>query len=64
MDVQSQPPQKSIFKNPYLYSSFLILVVSLYVGWILYSRHQDNRSYDQRASQAQAKKQHQADRPL
>jgi hypothetical protein len=27
----------------------------------LYSRHQDNRAYDQRASQAQAKKQHQAD---
>jgi len=61
MDARSQPPQKSIFKNPYFYSSFLILVVSLYVGWILYSRHQDNRAYDQRASQAQTKKQHQAD---
>jgi hypothetical protein len=64
MDAASQPPQKSIVKNPYVYSSFLILVVSLYVGWILYSRHQDNRAYDQRASQAQAKKQHQADQAV
>jgi hypothetical protein len=57
----SQSPQKSILKNPFLYSSFLILVVALYVGWILFSRHQENRAYERHAEEAQAKRQHQAD---
>jgi hypothetical protein len=54
-------PKKNIFKNPFIYSSFVILVVALYVGWILFSRHEANRAYDERARDAQAKKQHEAD---
>ena len=58
---QSQEPQKSIFKNPFIYSSALIIVVGAYVSWILVARHQDNRAYEQRAGEAQAKKQRDAD---
>ncbi len=61
MPDQYQTPQKSAFRNPLLYSSALILIVALYVGWILLSRRQDNRAYQQRAEQAQAKKQREAD---
>jgi hypothetical protein len=58
---ENQPSQKSIFKNPLVYSSLLILVVAAYVGWILLSRHQENRAYEQRAEQAQAQKQRESD---
>ena len=58
---ENQPPQKSLFKNPLVYSSLLILVVAAYVGWILLSRHQAARAYEQRAEQAQAKKQRETD---
>jgi hypothetical protein len=61
MISENQPPQKSPLKNPYVYSSLLILAVAIYVGWILYSRHSDTRAYEQRAADAQAKKQHEAD---
>ena len=58
---ENQPPQKSPFKNPLLYSSVLTLVVAAYVGWILLSRHQANRAYQQRADQARAQKQREND---
>jgi hypothetical protein len=61
MNVENHTPQKSIFKNPFVYSSLLILVVAAYVGWILFARHQDNRAYEQRAAEAQMKKQREAD---
>ena len=61
MISENQPSQKSIFKNPLVYSSLLILVVAAYVGWILLSRHQENRAYEQRAEQAQAQKQRESD---
>jgi len=58
---ENQPPQKSFFKNPLVYSSLLILIVAAYVGWILLSRRQSNRAYEQQAEQAQAKKQRESD---
>jgi hypothetical protein len=58
---ENQRPQKSGFKNPLVYSSLLILIVAGYVGWILLSRRQANRAYEQRAAQAQAKKQRKSD---
>jgi hypothetical protein len=54
-------PQKSIFKNPLVYSSLLVLIVAGYVGWRLLSRYQDNRAYQQRAEAEQAKKQRESD---
>ena len=61
MISEKQSPQKSIFKNPLVYSSLLLLIVAGYVGWIIFSRHQDTRAYEQRAADAQAKKQHEQD---
>src|ERR1700739_456925 len=61
MISEKQPPQKNIFKHPFVYSSLLILLVAVYVGWIVLSRHQDTRAYEQRAIDAQAKKQREAD---
>jgi hypothetical protein len=61
MVSENQSPQKSIFKNPFVYSSLLILIVAMYVGWTIFSRHQDTRAYEQRAADAQAKKQREQD---
>jgi hypothetical protein len=61
MLTENQPPQKSILKNPLVYTSALILIVALYVGWIMLSRYQDNRAYQQHKEQEQAKKQHEQD---
>jgi hypothetical protein len=61
MIPEKQPTQKSIFRNPFVYSSALILILGAYVGWIMFSRRQDTRAYEQRAAQAQAKKQHEQD---
>ena len=61
MPDQNQTPQKSLFRNPLLYSSTLILIVALYIGWVLLSRHQENRAYERYAEEAQAKKQREAD---
>jgi hypothetical protein len=57
MIPENRPPQKSPLKNPFVYSSLFILIVALYIGWILFSRHQENRAYEQRAEQTQTKKQ-------
>jgi len=61
MIPDNPPPARSIFRNPFLYSSGAILLLALYVGWILYSRHQSNRAYNQRVREAQMKKQQEAD---
>jgi len=54
-------PKKNIFKNPLVYSSLVILIVAGYVGWILLSRYQGNRAYEQRAEAEHAKKQRESD---
>jgi len=57
----TQSAQKSPLKNPFVYSSLLILLVAIYVGWIVFSRHQANRAYQQHAEEQQAKKQREQD---
>jgi hypothetical protein len=61
MLLENQPSQKSIFKNPLVYTSALILIVAAYVGWIMLSRYQDNRSYQRRKEEEQTKKQREQD---
>jgi len=63
-NVTSDNPRAfaGIVKNPLLYSSLVMLVVAGYVGWILYSRYQANRTVDQQAQEERAKKQREADR--
>jgi hypothetical protein len=47
MDTQT-PPQKSLFKNPYLYSAIVFAVVLAYVAFLLLSRHESNRAFEKR----------------
>ncbi|MBV8513845.1 MAG: hypothetical protein JO260_00965, partial [Acidobacteria bacterium] len=53
---------KSIFKNPLLYSSVVLAVVAVVVGWILFSRWTDNRQIERQAAQQKHEKQRESDR--
>ena len=57
-----QPAPKSPLKNPILYSSLALLAVLLYVLWIFFSRWQENREIQRRASEERSQKQLDADR--
>jgi hypothetical protein len=61
MAEQNPTPPKSLFKNPLVYFCAVFLIVALYVGWVLLSRRQEDRVYQRRAEEAQAKKQREAD---
>jgi hypothetical protein len=64
MTVQPAPQTNSdsIFKNPLLYSSFALAIVALVVGWILFSRWQENKQIDRQRTEAQSEKQRESDR--
>lgn len=55
---------KGIFRHPLLYSSCILAIVALYVGWIVFSRWYENREIERRAEQERAEKQREADRAL
>jgi hypothetical protein len=59
---QADPPPKSVFRNPLLYSSAVVVIVALVVGWILFSRWQENRDIERRAKEEQTQKQREQDR--
>lgn len=54
--------RKSLLKNPVLYSSLVILVVALYVGYVLLERHDSTRLIEKRAADLQAEKRREDDR--
>ena len=60
--VQQPATPKSPFKNPILYSSLALMAVLLYVLWIFFSRWQENRQIQRRASEERSQKQLDADR--
>jgi len=45
----SNPEPRSVFRNPLLYSSIVLLAAALYVGWTFFARRQENRAIEQRA---------------
>jgi hypothetical protein len=53
----SEQTTKSVFKNPLLYTSTVLCIVALAVGWILFSRWQENRQIDRTTAQARQEKQ-------
>jgi hypothetical protein len=61
-DTGSGPSAKSLFKNPLLCSSVVVGIALLVVLWILFSRWQENRSIERRASAESARKQLENDR--
>lgn len=58
----SNQPTGSILRNPLLYSSIVLAVVALSVGWILFSRWQENRRIDRLAAKEASQKQLDNDR--
>jgi hypothetical protein len=58
----SKQPTRSILKNPLLYSSIVLAVVALFVGWTLFSRWQENRRIDRLAAKEASQKQLDNDR--
>jgi len=62
MTPESSPPPKSPFKNPFLYSSLLILGVLLYVSYVLYSRHESSKQYQRKIEERQAEQRREEDR--
>ena len=53
---------RSTFKNPLFYSSLVVLIAAVAVGWILFSRWQGNRELDQKTAQERAQKQTENDK--
>ena len=62
MLTETQPPPKSPFKNPLLYTSIAVAIALLYVGWVFFYRWAENRDMEQRAAQQKAEKQREEDR--
>jgi len=62
MLAQPETPAKTVFKNPLLYSSILLLVGALCVGWILFSRWHQTREYENRAKEQKTHQQQEQDR--
>jgi hypothetical protein len=65
MFSNSQQPEqqpKPIFKNPLLYSSLVLLGAALAVGWIFFSRWQENRQIERKTALETVQKQLENDR--
>jgi hypothetical protein len=62
MIAQPDPPKKSAFKNPFLYSWAALAIVVLVVGWIIFSRWQENRGIEKHAREERTEKQQEQDR--
>ena len=60
--TQPTPQTRTVLKNPLLYSSTVLGIALLVVGWIFFSRWQENRAIDRRAAREKAQKQLENDR--
>jgi hypothetical protein len=54
--------QKPLWKSPSVYTGTILLLIAIYVGWIVFSRWNENRQIEQRAHDAAAQKQREQDR--
>ena len=62
MIPESSPSPKSPFKNPFLYSSLVILGVLLYVSYVLYARHESSKEYRRKIEEHQTEQRREEDR--
>jgi len=62
MLAQPDRQKKSALKNPFLYSWAALAIATLVVGWILFSRWQENRDIEKRAKEERTQKQQEQDR--
>jgi hypothetical protein len=56
------PDSKAVRRNPLLYSSIAIGIALLYVGWIFFSRWQENRAVEQKTKEERTQEQLENDR--
>ncbi|HUN61031.1 MAG TPA: hypothetical protein VMU53_03525 [Candidatus Sulfotelmatobacter sp.] len=61
MDQQTRHTKPS-FKNPFIYSWLVLVVVAAYVVFLLLSRYDSNRAYERRTQQKAAEQQRESDR--
>jgi hypothetical protein len=62
MLVQPDLSAKSMFKNPVLYSSIVLAVAAIAVGWILFSRWRQTRESENRVKAQKTEQQREQDR--
>jgi len=62
MNSAPAPDQKPLWKNPFVYTGSILFLVALYVGWIVFSRWNENRQIERRARDAASQKQQEQDR--
>jgi heme exporter protein D len=61
MLAQADPPKKSAFKNPFLYSWIALAILALVVVSVILSRWMENRSVEERAREAKIRQQREQD---
>ena len=59
---ETDPPKKSFLKNPFLYTSALIVVAAVYAGVVIFMRWDENRSIERQRAQQNAARQSESDR--
>jgi hypothetical protein len=62
MLLDPKPESRPARKNPLLYSSIAVAIALLFVGWVFFSRWQENRAFDQKTKEEAAQKQRENDR--
>lgn len=62
MPIDPVPEQKSLLRNPLLYTSAVVVVALLGVVFVMFSRWQERRSIDRQATEQRAEKQREEDR--
>src|SRR5262249_53096181 len=62
MNIEPAAEEKPIWKNPFVYTGAILIVLAIYVGWIVFSRWNENRLIDQRTRDEAAAKQRELDR--
>src|SRR5258708_15894758 len=62
MNPETPSHPKSPFRNPFLYSSLVILGVLLYVSYILYARHESTKQYERQTRERQTEQRREEDR--
>jgi len=62
MNPETPPPPKSLFKNPFLYSSLVIVAVILYISYVLYARYESGKQYERQIKERQSEQRREDDR--
>ena len=53
---------KPVWKNPFVYTGALIVVLAIYMGWIVFSRWNENRAIERHARDVATEKQREQDK--